>query len=221
MTSHRAVSVALLPTGHGTDDAEAQAADEQPTPVPIEEVVVSGTNQSRYVVHTTDALTGLDLGFLENPRNVSELPEQLAGNVSVFVSYSESFEPNNTHTDSELSTGTMPVGVPENAFKVYASYEVQGGRREGIGSGGGVYYESDRFADNGNNIGIGDITLADASVRYTIAAPESVSSDDTIRFQLAAKNVLDDEYYGGGSGGRLRMPLGTERTVFGSMSRDF
>ena len=43
----------------------------------IEEVIVVGTKQQRYIVNSSDALTGIDLSFLENPRNVSILPEQL------------------------------------------------------------------------------------------------------------------------------------------------
>ncbi|MEM8660822.1 MAG: TonB-dependent siderophore receptor, partial [Pseudomonadota bacterium] len=43
----------------------------------LEEIIVIGTRQSRYIVNAIDATTGLDLDFLENPRNVVLIPEQL------------------------------------------------------------------------------------------------------------------------------------------------
>ncbi|MFV0277326.1 MAG: TonB-dependent receptor plug domain-containing protein, partial [Parahaliea sp.] len=43
----------------------------------MEEIIVRGTNQSRYIVNEPDPVTGLDLDFLENPRSVTVLPEQL------------------------------------------------------------------------------------------------------------------------------------------------
>lgn len=36
-----------------------------------------GTAQSRYLIDGKDLITGLDLDFLENPRSVTKLPEQL------------------------------------------------------------------------------------------------------------------------------------------------
>ncbi|MEM8662481.1 MAG: secretin and TonB N-terminal domain-containing protein, partial [Pseudomonadota bacterium] len=43
----------------------------------LEEIIVIGTRQSRYIVNAIDANSGLDLSFLENPRNVTIIPEQL------------------------------------------------------------------------------------------------------------------------------------------------
>ncbi|MBL4671695.1 MAG: TonB-dependent receptor plug domain-containing protein [Arenicella sp.] len=43
----------------------------------IEEIVVVGTDQSRYITTDKGALTGFQLGFLESPRVVNIIPEQL------------------------------------------------------------------------------------------------------------------------------------------------
>ena len=55
-----------------TNDGEISQA-----PQIIEVIVVRGTAQSRYLIDKKDPITGLDLDFLENPRSVSKLPEQL------------------------------------------------------------------------------------------------------------------------------------------------
>ncbi|MEM8974489.1 MAG: TonB-dependent receptor [Pseudomonadota bacterium] len=55
---------------------EAQQPDE-PVAEDEDAIVVIGTRQSRYIIEPSDALTGLDLDFLENPRNTTFIPEQL------------------------------------------------------------------------------------------------------------------------------------------------
>ena len=124
------------------------------------------------------------------------------------------------YIDAALSNGNRPASVPENVFNVYASYEVQDGRYEGLGFGGGYYYESDRFGNSGNTFELGDISLVDASVWYTIPAAALGRPDGTIRFQLAVKNLLDEAYFVGTSS-QMRIPLGTPRTVFASVSAEF
>ena len=124
------------------------------------------------------------------------------------------------YTDARLSNGKRASIVPENTFNIYASYEVQGGNLEGFGVGAGVFYESNRFGNAANNFELGSYTLFDASVWYTIPAPSVLSDAGTIRFQLAGKNLLDEEYFVGTSS-QNRIPLGTPRTVFASVSFDF
>ncbi|MEM6898600.1 MAG: TonB-dependent siderophore receptor [Pseudomonadota bacterium] len=43
----------------------------------LDEIIVIGTDQSRYIVENTNALTGFELDFLELPRIVNVIPEQL------------------------------------------------------------------------------------------------------------------------------------------------
>ncbi len=42
-----------------------------------EEIIVTGTDQSRYLATSTDALSGMRLDFLELPRVVEIIPEQI------------------------------------------------------------------------------------------------------------------------------------------------
>lgn len=91
---------------------------------------------------------------------------------------------------------------------------------EGLGFGGGYYYEPNRFGNSGNTFELGDINLVDTSVWYTISTAALGRSDDTIRFQLAAKNVLDEAYFVGTSH-QMRIPLAAPRTVFASVSAEF
>ncbi|MEM0911802.1 MAG: TonB-dependent receptor [Pseudomonadota bacterium] len=130
------------------------------------------------------------------------------------------------YIDEELvnrgaTNGNRSPSIPEHGFNLYASYEVQGGQFEGLGFGGGYYYESDRFGNTANTLELGGIDTLDASLWYTIAAPDFLAREDgTIRFQLAVKNILDEEFYLGGSN-PLRIPLGAPRSYTASLSFDF
>ena len=55
--------------------AEAQTSNNENEK--LEEVVVIGTDQNRYVQKNSNALTGFELDFLELPRVVNVIPEQL------------------------------------------------------------------------------------------------------------------------------------------------
>lgn len=60
--------------------AQTQAQDERGDaagPGELEEILVLGTAAERYRAGATSALTGLDLDFLELPRVVDVIPEQL------------------------------------------------------------------------------------------------------------------------------------------------
>ena len=127
------------------------------------------------------------------------------------------------YIDAELAgqgiEGNRPRNVGKNTFNLWASYEWQAGSLEGFGIGSGVFYTSDRFGDDANTFGLGSYTLADISAWYTLQVPGG-NGDQTMRFQLAAKNLFDEEYFPA-SGGTERISIGTPRAVFGSMSFDF
>ncbi|MEP1385127.1 MAG: TonB-dependent siderophore receptor [Paraglaciecola sp.] len=127
------------------------------------------------------------------------------------------------YTDAEIGTGAnsnnRPRNVAENTFNVWASYELQGGELEGLGMGGGLFYVGDRYGDDANTYKLDAYTVVDLSAWYTVNIP-GLGASDTLRFQLAVKNLLDEEYYSA-SGGDLRISIGTPRTVVGSVSFDF
>ncbi|MEM0955659.1 MAG: TonB-dependent receptor, partial [Pseudomonadota bacterium] len=124
------------------------------------------------------------------------------------------------YIDAKTSAGVAAPGVADQLFNVYASYEWQGGTLEGLGVGGGIYYEAERFVDVAGLVELDDYMLVDLSTWYTIETPRIFGDAGTIRFQVALKNIFDETYYGGGSGVALRIPLGVPRSVFGSVSFD-
>lgn len=126
-------------------------------------------------------------------------------------------------TDAELEVdgvkGNKPRNVAENTFNIWASYEFQAGALEGLGLGGGYFFVDDRFGDDSNTYTLDAYNLVDLSAWYTLATP-GLGDDGTVRFQLAVKNVFDEEYYSA-SGGDLRINIGTPRTVVASASFTF
>ncbi len=127
------------------------------------------------------------------------------------------------YTDGEIKTGAnagnRPANVADHTFNVWASYEIQGGTLQGLGSGLGAFYMSDRFGDNANSWSLGSYTLVDASLWYTLPA-SAFGTDGNVRLQLAVKNIFDETYYSA-SGGDLRVSIGTPRTVFASLAATF
>ncbi|WP_024612189.1 TonB-dependent siderophore receptor [Pseudoalteromonas sp. TB64] len=127
------------------------------------------------------------------------------------------------YTDAEIEvdgvTGNKPRNVADNTFNLWASYEFQKGSLEGFGVGGGYFFVDDRFGNDDNSYTLDSYGLVDLSVWYTLATP-GLGNDGTVRFQLAVKNLLDEEYYSA-SGGDLRINIGTPRSVFASVSFAF
>jgi iron complex outermembrane receptor protein len=115
--------------------------------------------------------------------------------------------------------GNRPRNVGKHTFNLWTSYEVQSGLVEGLGVGGGVFYTSDRFGDDGNTYSLGAYTLVDLTAWYTLQAP-GLGEGQNIRVQVALKNLFDEDYFPA-SGGNERINIGTPRTVFGSISLDF
>lgn len=127
------------------------------------------------------------------------------------------------YIDAEIGTGAnssnRPRNVAEKTFNLWTSYEFQSGDLEGLGLGAGAFYVGDRYGDDSNTYKLDAYTLVDISAWYTVNVA-GLGANDTLRFQLAVKNLLDEEYYSA-SGDDLRISIGTPRTVFGSVSFDF
>lgn len=139
-------------------------------------------------------------------------------NISVSYAYTNA-------KDKDASGETRQAeSIADNILNLYASYEFQGGNFEGLGLGAGYYYESDRVMDAEGNLSsqlnLGDISLVDLSLWYTLPTSSMFGKSGNVRLQLAAKNVFDEEYYGAGFT-VLRIPLGAPRTVIASVSFDF
>ena len=127
------------------------------------------------------------------------------------------------YNDSEIEVGDVrgnkPRNVAENTFNLWSSYEFQKGRLQGLGIGAGYFFVDDRFGDDANTFTLDSYSLVDLSAWYTLATP-SLGTDSKIRFQLAVKNLFEEEYFSA-SGGDLRINIGSPRTAFASVSFDF
>lgn len=139
-------------------------------------------------------------------------------NISVSYAYTDA-------KDKDASGESRQAeSIADNILNLYASYEFQSGNFEGLGLGAGYYYESDRVMDAEGNLSsqlnLGDISLVDLSVWYTVPTSSMFGKSGNVRLQLAVKNVFDEEYYGAGFN-VLRIPLGAPRTVTASVSFDF
>lgn len=119
-----------------------------------------------------------------------------------------------------LSGSVKPNNVPKHTVSLYGSYEVQGGTLEGLGFGAGVFHSGNRYGTPINNWRLGNYTLVDGSVWYTLSAPELLQRDGTIRLQLAIKNLFDENYYAA-AGQDLRVNIGAPRTFIGSVAFEF
>jgi iron complex outermembrane receptor protein len=125
----------------------------------------------------------------------------------------------NAEIGTGINSNNRPRNVAKNTFNLWTSYEVQAGDFEGLGLGAGAFYVGDRYGDDTNTYKLDAYTVVDLSAWYTVNV-RGLGANDTLRFQLAVKNILDEEYYTA-SGGDLRISIGTPRTVFGSVSFDF
>ncbi|WP_020209165.1 TonB-dependent siderophore receptor [Gilvimarinus chinensis] len=125
----------------------------------------------------------------------------------------------NATIESGSNAGKRPRNVAEHTANLWASYEIQDGALQGVGTGIGAFYMGDRYGDSANSWSLGSYTLLDASLWYNLSS-QMFGSDSTIRFQLAAKNLTDEEYYPA-SGGDLRVSIGTPRSIVGSVSVTF
>ncbi len=185
------------------------------------------TTLSFYKIDKINVVDGLDdLGdpIFVDGRSSQGVEFSVTGQPTDGMNISVSYAYTDAEDQDALGNKTQAESIADNIFNMYTSYEFQSGYLEGLGLGAGYYYESDRVMDAEGNlsqqVNLGDISLVDLSAWYTIKAPDSLSKDGTIRFQAGVKNLFDDEYYGAGFT-VLRIPLGSPRTAFASVSFDF
>ena len=135
--------------------------------------------------------------------------------MNIFAGYS--------YTDVEITEGrnkgNQPRNVANSTFNLWLSHEFQKGTLSGFGLGAGAFYVSDRYGDNANSWTLGDATVVDASLWYTLPFNVSDFKSD-VRLQLSGKNLFNEVYYSA-SGGDLRVSIGAPRTVLFSVSATF
>ncbi|CAD5248189.1 TonB-dependent siderophore receptor [Alteromonas sp. 38] len=176
------------------------------------------TSVSVYDIDKTNVLADLDgVAVLRDGQTSQGAELSISGQPSEGMNVIAGY----AYTDAEIEgsgsvAGNTPRNVAENTFNLWASYEFQHGDLEGLGIGGGYFYVGDRFGTDANSFVLDSYGLVDLSMWYTLAVPRA-GKNSTVRFQLAVKNLLEEEYYSA-SGGDLRISIGAPRTVFGSVS---
>lgn len=96
---------------------------------------------------------------------------------------------NHARTINDKNTaliGKLTTGVSSNTFKLWTTYEIQGGRWKGLGFGGGVTYVGNRAFNSANTLWLGSYSTIDALVYYK-------NKDWT--YSLNAYNLGDKKYW--------------------------
>jgi iron complex outermembrane receptor protein len=113
--------------------------------------------------------------------------------------------------DPELD-GNRPRFVAEEAFSLYADYQIPG--VPGLSANGGIFYVGDRAVNDGNSDFADSYTRLDLGLKYAT----TLASRETI-FRLNVENVTDESYWNSFDFGGAY--LGRPRTVTASLQLDF
>jgi iron complex outermembrane recepter protein len=113
--------------------------------------------------------------------------------------------------DTTFEVGSRLVSVPDHAFNVWTTYEIQQGKLQGLGFGLGLFFVGDRAGDLPNTYEIPSYLRTDAAIFY---------KRDRFRTALNFKNLFDIDYYEIGYSGS-RVDYGEPFTVQGSVSWQF
>ncbi len=113
--------------------------------------------------------------------------------------------------DNAIPSGNRLSSVPENAFSLWTSYEIQSGDLQGLGFGLGLFFVGEREGDLENTFQFPSYLRTDAAIFYR---------RDQFRVGLNIRNLFDIDYFET-SFGRLRVFPGEPFTVQGTISWQF
>ncbi|MBE9200484.1 MULTISPECIES: TonB-dependent receptor [unclassified Nodularia (in: cyanobacteria)] len=105
--------------------------------------------------------------------------------------------------DNDLPVGNSINNVPEHAFSLWSTYELQKGNLQGLGFGLGLFYVGEREGNLGNNFSLPSYLRTDAALFYR---------RNNFRAALNLQNLFDTEYFETGES-ILRVYSGAPRTV--------
>ncbi|MBE9050843.1 TonB-dependent receptor [Nostocales cyanobacterium LEGE 11386] len=105
--------------------------------------------------------------------------------------------------DNDIPVGNRINNVPEHAFSLWSTYELQKGNLQGLGFGLGLFYVGERQGDLGNSFSLPSYLRTDAALFYR---------RNNFRAALNLQNLFDTEYFETGEN-RLRVFPGAPRTV--------
>ncbi|BAT56849.1 ferrichrome iron receptor (plasmid) [Nostoc sp. NIES-3756] len=105
--------------------------------------------------------------------------------------------------DNDIPVGNRISNVPEHAFSLWSTYEIQRGNLQGLGFGLGLFYVGEREADLNNSFSLSSYVRTDAALFYR---------RNNFRAALNIQNLLDTEYFETAESD-LRVYYGAPRTV--------
>lgn len=90
-----------------------------------------------------------------------------------------------TKDQNQAKVGKQPAQVADTLASAWANYRFFGGTLDGLSIGGGVRYTGDTYGDSFEQNKVPSYTLYDATISYRF---------EDYKFQVAAKNLFDEEY---------------------------
>ncbi|MCC5610317.1 TonB-dependent siderophore receptor [Nostoc sp. CHAB 5834] len=105
--------------------------------------------------------------------------------------------------DNDIPAGNRINNVPEHAFSLWSTYEIQQGNLQGLGFGLGLFYVGERQGDLDNSFSLPSYLRTDAALFYR---------KNNFRAALNVQNLFDNEYFETGES-ILRVFPGAPRTV--------
>ncbi|MEH2084034.1 MAG: TonB-dependent siderophore receptor [Nostoc sp.] len=113
--------------------------------------------------------------------------------------------------DNVLPVGNLLANVPENAFNLWTTYEIQRGSLQGFGVGVGFFFVGERQGDLDNSFQLPSYLRTDASIFY---------KRDRLRAALNLRNLFNVDYFESTTG-PLSVYPGAPFTVQGTISWQF
>ncbi|MEH2276703.1 MAG: TonB-dependent siderophore receptor [Nostoc sp.] len=113
--------------------------------------------------------------------------------------------------DNILPVGNRLANVPENAFNLWTTYEIQRGSLQGFGVGVGFFFVGERQGDLDNSFQLPSYLRTDASIFY---------KRDRFRAAINVRNLFNVDYFESTTG-PLSVYPGAPFTVVGSVSVEF
>jgi iron complex outermembrane receptor protein len=113
--------------------------------------------------------------------------------------------------DNTFRAGNRLNNVPENAFNLWTTYEIQSGSLQGLGFGLGLFFVGERQGNLANTFQVPGFLRTDAALSYR---------RDRFRAAINIRNLFDVEYFESAANIN-RISLGDPFTIQGTVSWEF
>nr|WP_092072805.1 TonB-dependent receptor [Dendrosporobacter quercicolus]NSL48881.1 TonB-dependent receptor [Dendrosporobacter quercicolus DSM 1736]SDM50156.1 iron complex outermembrane recepter protein [Dendrosporobacter quercicolus] len=155
---------------------------------------------SRYNIHQTNIITNLGTTADTDYRLIGEqasrgyeldLSYQIKPGWNLLAAYSNNDSTVVKNPQYPAWVGKQTVAVPKQTFRLWSTYEIQGGAWQGFGFGGGITHVSKRPFDTLNTTWVPGYNVMDAVVYYKANA---------WKYSLNVYNLANKKYYAAQTG---------------------